>query len=71
MPSSSFIARFGVLIMMFYRLKSSLIDVQETFLVSSTLFIMPGSSLIEIALHSSYADHMLQDLNCWHLSSMN
>lgn len=71
MPSSSFIARFEVLTVIFCRLRSSLIDVQETFIVSSTLFIMPGSSLIEIALHSSHADHMLQDLNCLHLSSMN
>lgn len=64
MPSSSLIARFEVLKLMPCRLKSSLIYVQGTFVVSSTLFIMPGSSLIEIALHSSHADHMLQDLNC-------
>jgi len=71
MPSSSVIARFEVLTMMLCRLKSSLIDVQGTFVVSSTLFIMPRSSLIEIALHSSHTNHMLQDLNCLHASSMN
>jgi hypothetical protein len=44
--------------------------VQGTFVVSSTLFIMPRSSLIETALHSN-TNHMLQDLNCLHASSMN
>jgi len=57
--------------MVLCRLKSSLIYVQGTFVVASTLFTMPRSSLIEIALHSSHADHMLQDLNCLHASSMN
>jgi hypothetical protein len=70
MPSSSFIARFEVLTMMLCRLKSSLIYVQGSFVVSSTLFIMP-QALIEIALHSSHADHMLQDLNCLYASSLN
>lgn len=70
MPSSSVIARFEVFTLMLCRLKSSLIDVQGTFVVSSTLFIMPRSSLIEIALHS-HTNHMLQDLNCLHVSSMN
>jgi hypothetical protein len=71
MPSSSFIARFVVLTMIVCRLKSSLICVQETFVVSSTLFIMPRSSSVEIPLHSSHADHMLQDWNCSHTSRMN
>ena len=61
MPSSSFMARLDILTVMLCILKSSLIYVQGTFVISSTLFIMPGSCLIEIAFtHSSHADHMLR-----------
>jgi hypothetical protein len=61
MPSSSFIAKFEVLTVMHRRLESSLIFVQETFVVASTSCKMQGSSVIKIALRSSRADHMLQD----------